>query len=193
MLALDVPGKGRSHLQLQRCRRHDKIKINTTSLQEVIHLHGDHKMFKKVLLILTLLIILTGTSNAQQTGFGLGLILGEPTGLSGKYWISPRTAIDGAFAWSIDKKSGVHLHSDYLWHDYRIISVIKGKLPIYYGIGARMVFASDNILGVRGVAGINYLFDGTPLDIFLEIVPILDLAPKVGFDFNGAIGIRYYF
>jgi hypothetical protein len=35
--------------------------------------------------------------------------------------------------------------------------------------------------------------DGTPLDIFLEIVPILDLAPKVGFDFNGAIGIRYYF
>ncbi len=150
-------------------------------------------MFKKLLIIVTLLTILTGTSNAQPTRFGLGLILGEPTGLSGKYWISPRTAIDGAFAWSIDKKSGVHLHSDYLWHDYRIISVIKGKLPIYYGVGARMVFATDNIFGVRGVAGFNYIFDGTPLDIFLEIVPILDIAPKVGFDFNGAIGIRYYF
>ena len=150
-------------------------------------------MLNKVLLIFTLFIILTGTSNAQQTRFGLGLILGEPTGLSGKYWISPWTAIDGAFAWSIDKKSGVHLHSDYLWHDYRIISVIKGKLPIYYGVGARVVFATDNIFGVRGVAGLNYIFDGTPLDIFLEIVPILDIAPKVGFDFNGAIGIRYYF
>jgi hypothetical protein len=150
-------------------------------------------MLNKVLLICTLLIILTGTSNAQQTGFGLGLIIGEPTGLSGKYWINPWTAIDGAFAWSIDKKSGVHLHSDYLWHDYRIISVIKGKLPIYYGVGARIVFATDNIFGVRGVAGLNYIFDGTPLDIFIELVPILDIAPKVGFDFNGAIGIRYYF
>ncbi len=150
-------------------------------------------MFKKVLIIVTLLTILTGTSNAQQTGFGLGLIVGEPTGLSGKYWINPWTAIDGAFAWSIDKKSGVHLHSDYLWHDYRIISVIKGKLPIYYGVGARIVFATDNIFGVRGVAGLNYIFDGTPLDIFIELVPILDIAPKVGFDFNGAIGIRYYF
>ena len=150
-------------------------------------------MLNKVLLICTLLIILTGTSNAQQTGFGLGLIIGEPTGLSGKYWISPWTAIDGAFAWSIDKNSGVHLHSDYLWHDYRIISVIKGKLPIYYGVGARIVFATNNNFGVRGVAGLNYIFDGTPLDIFLELVPILDIAPKVGFDFNGAIGIRYYF
>jgi len=150
-------------------------------------------MLNKVLLICTLLIILTGTSNAQQTGFGLGLIIGEPTGLSGKYWINPWTAIDGAFAWSIDKKSGVHLHSDYLWHDYRIISVIKGKLPIYYGVGARIVFATDNIFGVRGVAGLNYIFDVTPLDIFIELVPILDIAPKVGFDLNGAIGIRYYF
>jgi len=150
-------------------------------------------MFKKLLLLCTILLLLTSTSNAQQTRFGLGLILGEPTGLSGKYWISPWSAIDGAFAWSIDKKSGVQIHSDYLWHNYQIISVIKGKLPIYYGIGARIVFASDNIFGVRGVVGLDYLFDGTPLDIFLEIVPVLDLAPKVGFDFNGAIGIRYYF
>jgi len=43
------------------------------------------------------------------------------------------------------------------------------------------------------VAGINYLFEGVPLDIFLELVPILDLAPEMGFDFNGAIGIRYFF
>lgn len=150
-------------------------------------------MFKKIVLFFAFLIIFNGSSNAQQSGFGLGLIVGEPTGLSGKYWMSPWTAIDGAFAWSIDKKSGVQLHSDYLWHNYKIISVIKGKLPIYYGLGARLVLATDNIFGVRGVVGMNYLFDGTPLDIFLELVPILDLAPKVGFDFNGALGIRYYF
>jgi hypothetical protein len=43
------------------------------------------------------------------------------------------------------------------------------------------------------VAGLDYLFANTPLDIFLELAPILDLAPKVDFDFNGTIGIRYYF
>jgi hypothetical protein len=150
-------------------------------------------MLKKIIINFTLLILVTGNLNAQQTEFGLGLMFGEPTGLSGKYWISPWSAIDGAFGWSIDKKSGVHIHSDYLWHNYQIISVIKGKLPIYYGLGARMVFATDNLFGVRAVAGLNYIFAGTPLDIFLELVPVLDLAPKVDLDFNGAIGIRYYF
>ena len=108
-------------------------------------------MFKNIILILFLIILLTGISNAQQSGFGLGLIVGEPTGISGKYWMSPWSAIDGAFAWSVDKNGGVQLHSDYLWHNYEIISVIKGKLPIYYGLGAKLVLASDNIFGVRGV------------------------------------------
>ena len=150
-------------------------------------------MFKKVFFAFTTLIIITNISNAQQSGLGMGLILGEPTGISGKYWMSPWSAIDGGFAWSIDKKGTIQIHGDYLWHNYDIISVIKGKLPIYYGIGGRLVFATDNIVGVRGVIGLDYVFDGTPLDIFFELVPILDLAPKVGFDFNAAIGIRYYF
>jgi hypothetical protein len=150
-------------------------------------------MLNKLYIIVILILLLTSSSNAQQSGFGLGLMIGEPTGFSGKYWISPRSAIDGAFAWSLDKNGKIQIHSDYLWHNYNIISVIKGKLPIYYGIGGRLLFASNNIAGLRGVAGLDYLFAGTPLDIFLELAPILDLAPKVDFDFNGAIGIRYYF
>jgi len=150
-------------------------------------------MFKKILILFTLILLLTGISNAQQSGFGLGLIVGEPTGLSGKYWISPWSAIDGAAAWSLGKNSRFQIHSDFLLHNYETISVIKGKLPIYYGLGARLIFAPDNVFGIRGVVGLDYLFAGTPLDIFLEIVPILDLAPKVDFDFNAGIGIRYYF
>jgi hypothetical protein len=150
-------------------------------------------LLKKLFLICAIIIFYAGTSSAQQSRFGLGLILGEPTGLSGKYWVSSSCAIDGALAWSLDKKSRVQIHSDYLWHNFRIISVIKGKLPIYYGLGARLVFETNNIFGVRGVLGMDYIFDGTPLDIFLELVPILDLAPKVRMDFNAGIGIRYYF
>ena len=149
-------------------------------------------MLKRTGIILFLTIII-GNLHGQSSGLGLGLILGAPTGLSMKYWTGPVNAIDGAFAWSVGKDDGVHLHADYLWHDFRIISVIKGKLPIYYGVGGRILFSDQNAVGVRGVAGINYLFEGVPLDIFLELVPILDLAPEMGFDFNGAIGIRYFF
>jgi len=150
-------------------------------------------MVKKWLLIFTISFLFSKTSYAQQTGFGLGLMLGEPTGFSGKYWLSPQSAIDGGFAWSVYKHGYLQIHTDYLWHNYSIISVIKGTLPIYYGVGGRLIFAHDNIAGIRGVAGLDYLFDGTPLDIFLELVPILDLAPEMDFDFNAAIGIRYYF
>lgn len=150
-------------------------------------------MIRKFIIILLFVIVLNENSQAEPSGFGLGLIVGEPTGISAKYWMSPWSAIDGAFAWSMDKKGKIQIHSDYLWHNYDIISVIKGKLPIYYGIGGRLIFATDNIAGIRGVVGLDYLFASTPLDIFLELVPILDLAPEIRFDFNGSIGIRYYF
>jgi hypothetical protein len=38
-------------------------------------------------------------SDYQSVGgqrFGIGLMLGEPTGFNGKYWLTRRTAIDGA-------------------------------------------------------------------------------------------------
>ena len=150
-------------------------------------------MLKKVILICTFLIILSGSVNAQPSGFGMGVILGEPTGISAKYWMTPWTAFDGALGWTFGKTNWVQLHGDYLIHNYDIINVGKGKLPVYYGLGARLVFSSVNRVGIRGVVGLDYLFANDPLDIFLEIVPILDLAPDIEFDFNAGIGIRYYF
>jgi hypothetical protein len=37
------------------------------------------------------------------------------------------------------------------------------------------------------------LLDRAPVEIFLEIVPGLDLIPGTDFDLDGAIGARYYF
>ena len=41
--------------------------------------------------------------------------------------------------------------------------------------------------------GLDYLFATKPLDIVLEIVPVLDIVPDVNLGINGAIGIRYFF
>jgi len=48
-------------------------------------------------------------------------------------------------------------------------------------------------VGVRIPVGINYIFAKAPLDIFLEIVPMLELVPRTEFNLNGGIGIRYFF
>ncbi|MFQ6003021.1 MAG: hypothetical protein ACE5KJ_04680 [Candidatus Zixiibacteriota bacterium] len=148
----------------------------------------------RLIIFLVLTAVLTcGTVQAQDKSFGLGIILGEPTGISGKLWTGYNTAIDGAVAWSFEKKSSVHLHGDFLHHSFNRARIDEGKLLLYYGIGGRIKFEEDSKVGLRIPLGINYLFARSPFDFFLEIVPILDLAPKTDFSLNGAIGIRYFF
>jgi hypothetical protein len=130
---------------------------------------------------------------SQDKGIGAGIILGEPTGFSAKYWLSSTSAIDGAIAWSFIDGGAFHIHADYLLHSFRLIYVPEGKLPFYYGIGGRLKTSDKTRLGVRVPLGLAYLFQTAPVDIFLEVVPILDFIPKTDFRINAALGARYYF
>lgn len=136
--------------------------------------------------------ILSGAVHAQGN-FGIGLIVGEPTGISAKMWLMKRTAVDAAAAWSFSDDAALHLHADYLFHNFDLIEVSKGQLPVYFGAGARVKFESDSKLGVRIPVGLAYILEGAPLDLFAEIVPLVDLVPDTEFELNGSIGIRYFF
>ena len=48
-------------------------------------------------------------------------------------------------------------------------------------------------LGARVPVGIAYVTRRSILDVFLEVVPLLDLVPNTDFGLNAAIGIRYRF
>ena len=138
----------------------------------------------------------TKTSSSFKHGnVGIGVILGEPTGLSAKLWTSANTAFDLGLAWSFSGNGNFHIHGDYLFHRFGVFNVSKGALPLYFGVGVRMLFrddADDNI-GIRFPIGIEYFFDDLPLAVFVEIVPILDLTPSSDFDINGGLGGRFYF
>ncbi len=41
--------------------------------------------------------------------------------------------------------------------------------------------------------GINYVFEPIPIEVFLEIVPALEIIPDVDFHLRAGIGARYYF
>ena len=152
-------------------------------------------MKRNIFFVTTVIILITNHSFSQNKGFGLGVILGEPTGVSAKSWMSSTTAIDAALAWSFVDKGALHIHADYLFHNFQLISLEgKSKLPVYYGIGARIKFGDDDTrLAVRIPVGIDYLFGDAPVDIFLEVVPMLELIPKTKFQFNAALGARYFF
>jgi len=139
------------------------------------------------------LIFSSGVLMGHDRDFGVGIILGEPTGISFKFWTGTNSAFDAATAWSIGNKKVFHLHMDYLRHSFGFTDVEKGKLPFYYGIGTRIKFEKDTRVGIRFPLGLEYIFEKAPLDIFLEVVPLLNLIPSTDFDINASIGFRYYF
>jgi hypothetical protein len=150
---------------------------------------------RTAMLALALLLALAWTpaARAQTKGFGLGVILGEPTGFSFKGWTGPTTAIDAALAWSFVDETTFHVHIDYLWHNASITN--KPEMPVYYGIGGRIKTGGhgDDRIGIRGVWGLNYYLPDAPIDLFVELAPILDFSPTTDFSINGGLGARYFF
>lgn len=151
-------------------------------------------MLKYIVLLATIVAGSCIGAGTAQEGFGIGIILGEPTGISFKNWLSPSTAIDGAAAWSFEGHDALHLHADYLFHSDKLANDFEGgKLLLYYGIGARLKLQNNSRLGIRIPFGVEYLLNASPLDFFLELVPIMDLAPETELQFNGGFGVRLFF
>lgn len=131
-------------------------------------------------------------ARTQDRGFGLGIMLGEPTGLNAKIWTSPQNAVDAGLAWSFRGEGFVHIHADYLWHFPRAINSTE-RFVLYAGAGGRLIGGHDSVLGIRIPLGIAWWPRNAPLDVFLELAPILDLAPATELEMDGAIGIRFFF
>jgi hypothetical protein len=143
--------------------------------------------------MLFVLLAFAVVSKAQDK-YGLGIIVGEPTGLSGKLKLSEVNSFDGAIGWSFNKYSAFHLHADYLFN----VVKLGYDFPLYVGVGGRIKLSSgdkgdDSRLGIRIPIGVVYQPASKPFDIFFETVPILDLVPSSEFNWNAAAGVRYYF
>ena len=156
-------------------------------------------------MVLGMMMILVNPIIAQDHGFGIGLILGEPTGLSAKLWTSKVNAFDFGIGQSVGGDrfyykgyysggSRVHFHMDYLWHSFNAIRSTE-KFPLFYGIGGRFNSGGgyDGSFGIRGVFGIAWFPRSTPIDVFVELVPVFQLTPSTGFGIDAGLGIRFFF
>jgi hypothetical protein len=125
---------------------------------------------------------------------GLGFIVGDPTGISGKIWLSDINALDFIAGFGTFHNDYIELRADYVWHEFSLFPVKSGQLPLYYGMGLGTAIGNRaSLLSVRGVVGIEYLFAAAPLDVFLELGPGAAIIPNSRVDFTAGLGMRFFF
>lgn len=153
--------------------------------------------------------------SANKT-FGLGLELGQPTGITGKYFLTDSNALDFGLGYIYHNRwygnDGVHLYLDYLWHPFSLVSAQAFELPFFIGVGgrfwdfdycdARVCYDGGSAFGVRVPLGIAFDFNEVPLDIALNIVPTFDFIGgdyydrydrRTHFGVDVSVAIRYWF
>jgi len=147
------------------------------------------RLFRVFLPAFTAALLLPLGASAQSSGTGLGLVVGEPTGITARFMKGGNNFQVHA-AWSFSDEAALHLNGDYL-RSGRLDT--NPMMPFYFGLGLRVKFADDALVGIRVPLGVNHFFDSQPIEVFAEVVPVVNVAPDTGFDFNGAVGLRYYF
>ena len=146
-----------------------------------------------VVLLLGLIFCAPKKTEARLGGpLGLGFVAGLPSGISGKYWLNDHNAIDGVIGYNAWDK-WLLLNADYVFHEYELIRVPQGQLPLYYGIGAWAAIANHAAIGIHGVVGLDYLFPGAPIDAFIELAPGTSILPGTEFNMGAGVGARFFF
>ena len=145
-----------------------------------------------------------GVAQVERGAFGIGLILGEPTGISARYYLGDQAiqaAVGSAFV-----GGGLQIHADYVWHPWMLEERDSFALLAYLGPGLRLIQydagrdANDYLaLGARAVGGLVFDFREVPLDAFIEVAGVLEFRfgdsdkGGVGLALNAGAGVRYYF
>lgn len=143
--------------------------------------------------------------------FGLGLQLGDHSGITGKLRLESNTAlvfgVGAGWTWAMG--SGLELSVGYLVHPSLLASYKSLRLSWYIGgvvdvmllsgfnknyIGVISVYGSSPIgLGAHVPVGLDFQLRALPISIYFEATPGVDLFPAVGPRLGLALGGRFFF
>lgn len=102
-------------------------------------------------------------------------------------------ALNYTAGWSFVGEGSFYIHGDYLWHNFDLLKVKEGSPAFYYGPEIYLHMRAQSAMDARFPVGLDYFFESAAIDIFMEVVPILQLAPAAIPGLNGGIGIRFNF
>lgn len=150
------------------------------------------------ILLASSLLLINPTAQAQDSGLGIGAVIGSPDGLGYKAWVNENSAVAGAVSFSLsDNNSSFYTHLDFLKHrSNENLNWEVGQLSFYYGGGVRFIWrdlgADNTFWALRLPNGINFAFADAPVDFFVELAPTVGVSPDFEFGFNGGLGFRYF-
>ena len=155
-----------------------------------------------IALISLIFIPNTYAQRPQGNDFGFGIILGDPTGGTLKFFSDRNNAfvVDFGASYFGSPRIGV----DYLWQFNAFNSNIAN---LYAGAGGTIGFGrgdgfyykdkyireKNNVgLGARGVFGVNLIPRRTPLEFFFEVGVLLAVTPDFNSSADVGLGMRFY-
>ncbi len=154
-------------------------------------------MRSKLFALCFCIIAIPGTFAFAESS--LGVVLGDPTGLSGRTSLDGSHSIEGAIAYATGNHGGLHIHGTYLWDEANQFATRSGPINLYYGLGARLIRIDggdnkgDISIGPRAPLGLLYKFKNPSIEIFGELSLALDILPSTDVDLDACIGARIRF
>lgn len=135
------------------------------------------------------------SAEAQPRGgdVGLGLQIGEPSGVTVQFYNPGSMSWDILAAWDIDDFFFINLHGLY----YRPLGN-RQDVHLFYGPGGFIGVRDrgrgrddDVVVGISGTIGIGVMIE--QFQIYGSLTPRLSIIPGTDGDFGAGIGVRYYF
>jgi hypothetical protein len=154
------------------------------------------------LLVLGLFLGAAATpAQAQRTSgaVGLGGQVGEPSGLTLKFYNEASPSYDFLAAWSL-VDDNFFLNGHALWnYDIQAENLdADQQLEWFVGPGGFLRIIEDDPnddeaqIGISGTIGLNFILDQR-FEFFGQITPRIAVIPDTDGDVGGGIGFRYYF
>lgn len=160
-------------------------------------------------LVVALFVIATNLTNAQSPqgkSLGVGVMLGDPTGATLKLWDGRDVAYNIYVGNSFF--GDVTIGADYMKHfnafNSRVVNLhLAGGVVVGTGTGGNWYREGKKGdwyyreggsagVGLRGMLGINFVPNNTPLELTAEFGPFLGITPSSGFGYISDFSIRLY-
>jgi hypothetical protein len=140
------------------------------------------------------------TDSGRQGGpLGLGIAVGAPSGLAGRFYVTDGGAIQFSLGGDLGRIGDLALTGDAILlrrpfetgiEDYNVL--VHGGAGVNLGVNS-FELAGEVLLGVRAVGGITIQVQELPIDISIEMAPTLYLYDAVTWSIDGGLCSRYYF
>lgn len=140
--------------------------------------------------------------------FGLGVALGDPTAITGKWYLGGGSALEAQIGdGNLENQfgDGLYLHTVYLWQPAVLAEANNVTVPWHIGVGGALweggwcsVYSDfctdgDLALAVRAPVGLDVNLGDPRFQFFGDLALSVLVVPDIDLGLGLQIGARYYF